>query len=144
SGRAGGRTCTTWSSAARCLASASAWRNARRPGREPSRPTITRLRSVACIRAVEGVQGEGGVRVGAASAHLRCHPDRLHDLLWAGAGTAGELGMALDAVRALRHVGYCHRDQLLGLLRQRPVGEHRAAEVLERLMDLRSQLLALG
>jgi hypothetical protein len=31
---------------------------------------------------------------------------------------ADELGVSRDAGGALRHVGHCHRDQLLGLLRQ--------------------------
>src|SRR6185437_5502931 len=47
-----------------------------------------------------------------------------------------------DAVRTLRHVRHRHRDQLLGLFRQRTIGEHRAAEVVERVVEARCQLLA--
>src|SRR5205085_3313609 len=35
----------------------------------------------SCVHCLHRVQGQGGVRVGASGPQLRCHPDRLHDLL---------------------------------------------------------------
>jgi hypothetical protein len=80
------------------------------------------------VTVVQGLQGEGGVRVGATGAHLRGHPDRLHDLLRARALALGQPGVPADAVRALGGVRDRDRDQLLGLLRQRALGEDRRAE----------------
>lgn len=75
------------------------------------------------------------MRVGAAGANLGGDPDRFHDLLRACSFALSEAGVALNAVRALRDVGGCHGDQLLGLLRQRPFGEDGVAEVVEGLVD---------
>ncbi len=51
--------------------------------------------------------------------------------------------MAADAVRALRDVGYRHRDQFLGLARQCAVGKDAFAEGLERGRGGWRQCLAL-
>src|SRR5687768_1909575 len=84
----------------------------------------------------ERIERQGGVRVRGTGAHLGRHPDRLHDLLRAGALARRLAGMSLDAVGALRGVGDSYGDELLGLLRQRAIGEHRTAECLECVVDL--------
>jgi hypothetical protein len=62
--------------------------------------------------------------VGAAGAHLGRDPDRFHQLLARGARTQGRLGMALDAIGALRDVRDGDRDELLCLARKGAVREH--------------------
>ncbi len=94
------------------------------------------------LRGLDGAQGEGGVGESTPGAHLRGHPDRLHDLLGGVALAHRQLGVAVDAVRALGHVRDGNGDELLGLLRQRAVGEDSLAEALERVVDSRRQLLA--
>ena len=42
-----------------------------------------------------GIQGQDRVRIGAARAHLGGHPDRLHQLVFAGALEQRSLGVAL-------------------------------------------------
>jgi hypothetical protein len=95
------------------------------------------------VRVLHHVQRQGGMRVRAAGAHLGGDPDRLHDLLLAGSLLQGFGRMALDAVGALGDVRHRHRDQLLGDVRQRAVGEYRGAERLERLQRFRRQFTAL-
>jgi hypothetical protein len=62
--------------------------------------------------------------------HLGRDPDGLHQFLACRAVAECGLGVPLDAIRALRHVRHGNRDQLLGLRRQRAVGEYLAAERL--------------
>lgn len=97
----------------------------------------------SCLRA-QGVESDRGVGVGAAGAHLGRHPDRLHDLAVLGTSALCEPGVAADAVGALRHVRDRHRNQLLGLLRQRPVGEDLFAECLEGVVGLGRELRPVG
>ena len=47
--------------------------------------------------------------------HLGCHPDGLHEFLGRGAHAQGGLRVALDAIRALGHVGNGDRNDLLCL-----------------------------
>lgn len=95
------------------------------------------------LHGLDGVQGQRGVGERAPGAHLCGHPDRLHDLLGGVAFAQRQLGVASDAVRTLGHVRDGHRDELLGLLGQRAVGEDGFAEGLERVVDARGQLLAM-
>ena len=74
------------------------------------------------------VQGEYRVSVGAAGAHLRCHPDGFHDLLRARSAPERRPGVAADAEWALRDVSHGDGDQLLGLRGQRAFGEYGFAE----------------
>src|SRR4051812_34775370 len=90
-----------------------------------------RSRAVVMRFGSNSVQRDHGVRVGTAGAHLGGHPDRLHDLLLARASALREPRVAADAVGALGGMRDGDRDQLLGLLRQRAVGEHLLAESLE-------------
>ena len=84
------------------------------------------------------------MRVRASGPHLGGDPDRLHDLLLAGALALSQPRVAADAVRALRHMRDSDRDELLGLLRQRSVGEDLPAEFLKRVVDLRRELRPAG
>ena len=95
------------------------------------RPVSCRMRAV---RVSGGIERQRRVRVGAAGAHLRRHPDRLHQLGFRGALAQGGLRVASDAVRALGDVGDGDGDQLLGLLVQRAVREDLPAERLKRIM----------
>jgi hypothetical protein len=94
------------------------------------------------LRGLDGFQGQGRVGESTSGSHLCGDPDRLHDLLRSIALSDGQLGVALDAVWALGHVRDGYRDQLLGLLGQRAVGEDGLAEALESVMDAGRQLLA--
>src|SRR5690606_825862 len=59
--------------------------------------------------------------------------------------TAGRsLGMAADAIGALRDVSCGYSYQLLGLRGQCPVGKNQVTEVRERIVDFRRKLLAAG
>ena len=88
-------------------------------------------RAVGGLVSSERMQGQRRVRVGPACAHLRGHPDRLHDLPCLRTFPAGELGVPLDAVGALRDMGNRNGDELFGLAVQRTVGEDGATELLE-------------
>ena len=63
------------------------------------------------------------MRVRTAGAHLRSDPYRLHELPLVGALAQRGLRVASDAVWALCDVSDGHRDELLGLLVERAVGE---------------------
>lgn len=82
------------------------------------------------------------MRVGAASAHFGCHPDRLHDLLVARTLALGGARVALDAVRALRGMRHGDGNELLGDRGQRAVGENRPTETLESFVGFGSKLLS--
>ena len=94
------------------------------------------------LRGLNGFQGQGRVGEGTSGSHLRGHPDRLHDFRGGVALADGQIGVAVDAVRALGHVRDGYRDELLGFLGQRAVGEDGLAEALESVMDAGRQLLA--
>jgi hypothetical protein len=83
------------------------------------------------------------MRVGGAGAHFGGDPDRLHHLGLGRTALQCQLGVAADAVRALRDVRRRDGDQLLGLGRQRAVGEGTLAESAERGIGLGRQLAAL-
>jgi hypothetical protein len=92
--------------------------------------------SVNASRAITECAYAPPARISAAD------PDRLHDLLLARAATLRKSSVPADTVRALRHVSDGNRDQLLGLLRQRAVGEDLPAERLEGFVGLRRCLSA--
>lgn len=81
--------------------------------------------------------------IGTTGPHLGCDPNCLHQLLARGALEERGLGVSLDAVGTLRHMGHCNRNQLLGLRRQRAVGKHLAAEGLESFFGLRRKVSTL-
>ena len=85
---------------------------------------------------VVGVEGKSRVRERTSGAHLGRHPDRLHDLLLAGTGSARQLRVAADAVGALGHVGDRDGDELLGRGVHRAIGEGGLAEGVEGRMRL--------
>src|SRR3546814_1088938 len=70
-------------------------------------PCSAALRRRGLLRFVECQDRMG---VSAAGAHLRGHPDRLHQLLLRGALSQRRLGMALAAVGALSDVRDRDRD----------------------------------
>ena len=80
--------------------------------------------------------------IGAAGAHLGRDPDRFHQLLARGARTQGRLGVALNAIGALRDMRDGDRDELLCLARKGAVREYLLAEGLERDMDVGRKPLA--
>jgi signal transduction histidine kinase len=80
------------------------------------------------------------VRERAARPHLGCDPDGLHDFPFARAFAQSRMGVAADAIGALRGVRHRDRDQLLHLARQRALGERGIAEGVERLVHFRRQL----
>ena len=90
------------------------------------------------------MQGQGRVRKGAAGAHFGGDPDGLHDLLRIRTFPAGQLGVPLDAIGALRDVRNRNGDELFGLAIERTVCEHRAAKLLERSMCRRRKFPAAG
>ena len=69
---------------------------------------------------------------GSAGPHLGGHPDRLHQFLRGGAGPLSGLGVPLDAIGALGDMGDGNGNQLLRLGVESTIGEHLAAERIER------------
>jgi len=67
-----------------------------------------------------------------AGPHLRRDPDRFHELLLRGALPECRTSVAADAIGALRDVCDGHRDDVLGLGRQSPGGEHGLTEIVKR------------
>ena len=82
--------------------------------------------------------GEGG-----ACSHFRGDPDRFYQLLRSRSGPQRGLRVALDAVRALRHMGHRHRYQLLRLVRKSAIRKHGLAERLKGGFGLWRQLAPL-
>ncbi len=74
--------------------------------------------------------------VSAAGPHLRRHPDRFHQFFAGCSMPERCLRMAPDAVGALRYMRNRDGNQLLGLRRQRTIGENLLAERLEGLLRL--------
>ena len=64
-------------------------------------------------------------------------------LLHGGACLQRRLREAANAIRALGHVRYRHRDQLLGLAGQGTVGKHACAENLEGVQWFGREFMAL-
>jgi hypothetical protein len=79
---------------------------------------------------------------GTACAHFGSDPDGLHDFLLARALSDRRLGVALDAVWALRHMSHRNGDQLLGLSRQGAVLENGLTELAEGLVGVRRKIVA--
>src|SRR5918999_1979518 len=100
--------------------------------------------SLVRFQLTHGLKCKVRMRVSAASAHLRGDPNRFHHLLLGRAVLHRKLGVAANAVRALGHMRHCDRDQLLGLRRQRAVGEYLLAECFEGSRDLRRELRPLA
>ena len=64
---------------------------------------------------LQRVERERRMREGAARPHLGGDPDRFHDLGRRSAVAGRGLGVALDAIGALGHMGDRDSDELLGL-----------------------------
>src|SRR6185312_2954239 len=96
------------------------------------------------MRMLHDIDGQRGMRIGGAGTHFRCHPDRLHDLLFTRAVLHGLGGMPLDAIRALGGVGDRHGNELLSDIRQGAIGKHGGTESLECLQRFRRELTALA
>src|SRR3546814_4436736 len=70
------------------------------------------------LQQAQRVEGDGRVGEGAAGTHLGGDPDRLHDLLRRRARPGRRLGVALDAIGALRGVrSEEHTSELQSLMR---------------------------
>ena len=68
------------------------------------------------------IERKDRMRVRSAGAHFGRDTDRFHQLLFAGAGFHRKLGVAANAIRALRHMRDSDRNELLGFGRQRAIG----------------------
>jgi hypothetical protein len=74
------------------------------------------LRCLPALQFFNCVEGDDGMRVCSARAHLGCNPGRLHDFLRARAMTQRRLRVTADAIRTLRDVRCRDGDELLGLM----------------------------
>lgn|GEM_PF-5251599 len=83
------------------------------------------------------------MRISPAGTHLGGDPDRFHHFLLRCPLVQGALGVAIDALGTLRHVGDGDGDQILHFARQRAVGEDAFAECLECGRRVRCQFVAL-
>ena len=79
------------------------------------------------------------MRIGGAGPHLRCDPNRFHQLLVGCAFLHGGFRVSADAIGTLRDVRHGDRDQLLGFRRQCAVGKHPLAKRPKRGVDFRRQ-----
>ena len=100
--------------------------------------------SLVRFQLTHGLKCKVRMRVSAASAHLHGDPNRFHHFLLGRAVLHRKLGMAANAVWALGHMRHRDRDQLLGLRRQRAVGEYLLAESFEGSGDLWRELRPLA
>ena len=66
--------------------------------------------------------------IGAGGPHLSCDADRFHQFFRRRPRTQRRLGMALDAVGALRHVSNCDRDDLLDFCWEHTIRKDSPAE----------------
>ena len=76
------------------------------------------------------VERQNGMGIGTTCAHLGSDPDCLHDLCLARLVAQCRLGMALDAIGALRDMCDRHGDQLFGLLIQCSLGKDGLTEMV--------------
>ena len=79
------------------------------------------------------------MRISASRPHLGGNPDRLHQFLARGTLAECRLRVSSDAIRALRNMCHRNRDQLLGLCRQRAVGEDFLTERLKSFLYVGSK-----
>jgi len=82
------------------------------------------------------------VRIGCARTHFGCNPDRFHDLLGARSVAQRRLGMAPDAVGALRDMRRGNCNELFGLGGQRSFCEHALTEAREGFVNIGRELFA--
>jgi len=83
------------------------------------------------------------VRVGGAGAHFGGDPNRFHQFLFGRPFFQSALRVTTDAIRALGHMRYRDRNELLGLRRQRAIGKHALAERSESAVNFRRQVPSL-
>ena len=69
--------------------------------------------------------------IGTPGPHFGCNPDSFHQFFRRCPRAQRRLGVTVDAVGALRHVGDRDRDDLLDLCGKSPIGEDRFAECIK-------------
>src|SRR6185437_11506164 len=98
-------------------------------------------RAVPMCSARDCIERDHRVGVGAARAHLRCYPDRLHDLFGSGSMPKRCLGMPANAIGTLSDVCGRDRNQLLGLRWEGALAKDLFAERREGIVNRGRELL---
>jgi hypothetical protein len=103
----------------------------RRSGSPPRRPRPTSGFALFGLHAIHGVDREIRVGIGATRAHFASKPYCFHHFLLRGAFPQRALGVAADAIGALRHMATATAISSLVLLGSAPSANTRSPKVLK-------------